>query len=104
MNTFTKTLLLSMTISLFFALFQILLKQESIIQKQSKIKINEGKIKSNTSYTKIIREEKENIPDFIVRFKDFSFSIWEISYPFHQTIKDKIKQKEQNETRPNSKI
>lgn len=95
MNTITKTLLLAMTISLFFALFQILLKQESIIQRQSKIKKNDTNLNPVLTYKKIIREEKENIPDFIVRFKDYSFSIWESSYPFHQLPQDKNKYKNQ---------
>ncbi|MCW7471470.1 hypothetical protein [Leptospira kanakyensis] len=83
MNSITKTILLCMTLSVFFALFQLLLKGENW---QKKEKMISGKEMSE-SFKITLREEKESIPHFVSRFKARSFELWQNSDKLKMEIK-----------------
>ncbi|EOQ98112.1 hypothetical protein LEP1GSC195_1014 [Leptospira wolbachii serovar Codice str. CDC] len=83
MNSITKTILLCMTLSVFFALFQLLLKGENLRKNE---KNRTGKIQSETFQT-TLREEKESIPHFVSRFKAKSFELWQNSDKLKMEIK-----------------
>ncbi|PJZ45577.1 hypothetical protein [Leptospira brenneri] len=83
MNSITKTILLCMTLSVFFALFQLLLKGENF-RKNGKPSF--GKEMSG-SFQTTLREEKESIPHFVSRFKAKSFELWHNSDKLKLDIK-----------------
>ncbi|EMY61783.1 hypothetical protein [Leptospira terpstrae] len=83
MNSITKTILLCMTLSVFFALFQLLLKGENF-RKNGKIQT--GKEQRETFQT-TLRDEKESIPNFVSRFKAKSFELWQNSDKLKMEIK-----------------
>ncbi|TGK78612.1 hypothetical protein EHQ24_18475 [Leptospira noumeaensis] len=72
-----------MTLSVFFALFQLLLKGENLRKKD---KIGIGKEMSEP-FKITLREEKESIPHFISRFKMRSFELWQNSDKLKMEIK-----------------
>lgn len=73
MNFITKTILLVMTVSVFLALFQLLLKSENL-KSSSFSKTSQPK---QVSFQAILRDPKETIPNFVTRFKIKSFALWE---------------------------
>lgn len=83
MNSITKTILLCMTLSVFFALVQLLLKGEDLRKNRKNIT---GKEKSETFQT-TLREEQESIPHFVTRFKQRSFELWQNSDKLKMEIK-----------------
>ncbi|TGM60753.1 hypothetical protein [Leptospira vanthielii] len=83
MNSLTKTILLCMTLSVFFALVQLLLKGEDLRRNRKNIT---GKDQSET-FQSTLREEKESIPHFVTRFKQRSFELWENSDKLKMEIK-----------------
>ncbi|MBM9589138.1 hypothetical protein JWG41_01670 [Leptospira sp. 201903075] len=83
MNSITKTILLCMTLSVFFALFQLLLKGENLRRNE---KVKSGKEQSETFQT-TLREETESIPHFVARFKQRSFELWHNSDKLKMEIK-----------------
>lgn len=83
MNAITKTVLLCMTFSVFFALFQLLLKGENFRKDRKNVLVKE---QSNT-FQATLREEKESIPHFISRFKERSFELWQNSDKLKMEIK-----------------
>lgn len=78
MNTLTKTLLIAMTMSVFFALFQLLLKQE-VMEKSNQNSKNINTKILNQKYISLVRSDSEKIPDFVSRYKIRSFELWEQS-------------------------
>ncbi|MCG6145025.1 hypothetical protein ND856_13315 [Leptospira bandrabouensis] len=83
MNAITKTVLLCMTFSVFFALFQLLLKGENFRKDRKNVLVKE---QANT-FQATLREEKESIPHFITRFKERSFELWQNSDKLKMEIK-----------------
>ncbi|WP_108972889.1 hypothetical protein [Leptospira ryugenii] len=75
MNAFTKTLLITMTLSVFFVSFQLLLQLES--------KKNKSNPSSRLTYKReiTIRKDSQNIPQFLTEYKRYSFLLWERSHP-----------------------
>ncbi|TGL90986.1 hypothetical protein EHQ68_01690 [Leptospira congkakensis] len=72
-----------MTFSVFFALFQLLLKGENF-RKTEKSSLEKGK---SESFQITLREEKESIPHFVSRFKARSFELWQNSDKLKMEIK-----------------
>ncbi|TGN18785.1 hypothetical protein EHS15_12270 [Leptospira idonii] len=60
-----------MTFSIFFALLQVYLKAEK------KSKTNPAAFET---FSPILREDHESIPDFVKRYRTHSFAVWENSY------------------------
>ncbi|MCW7490462.1 hypothetical protein [Leptospira meyeri] len=83
MNSLTKTVLLCMTLSVFFALFQLLLKGENF----RKDKKNHLTKEPSEPFLPTLREEKESIPHFVSRFKAKSFELWQNSDKLKMEIK-----------------
>ncbi|XDD41577.1 hypothetical protein AB3N58_09655 [Leptospira sp. WS60.C2] len=73
MNFITKTILLVMTFSAFLAVFQLLLKSESVRHQA----INLPSKQKKEIFQVILRDKEESIPDFVTRFKTKSFELWE---------------------------
>ncbi|XDD45137.1 hypothetical protein AB3N60_10455 [Leptospira sp. WS39.C2] len=73
MNFITKTILIVMTVSVFLALFQILLKNENLKAKSFPL-VSKPK---QESFQAVLRDPKETIPNFVTRFKIKSFALWE---------------------------
>ncbi|WP_208652703.1 hypothetical protein [Leptospira montravelensis] len=83
MNSITKTVLLCMTLSVFFALFQLLLKAENFRKDRKNVLVKE----QSRSFQATLREEKESIPHFVTRFKVRSFDLWQNSDKLKMEIK-----------------
>ncbi|PJZ86620.1 hypothetical protein CH366_09700 [Leptospira harrisiae] len=72
-----------MTLSVFFALFQLLLKGENFRKERKNNLVKE----KSESFLIILREEKESIPHFVSRFKARSFELWQNSDKLKMEIK-----------------
>ncbi|MCW7493096.1 hypothetical protein ND861_11370 [Leptospira sp. 2 VSF19] len=83
MNLITKTVLLCMTLSVFFALFQLLLKGENFRKDRKNVLVKE----QPGTFQATLREEKESIPHFVSRFKEKSFELWQNSDKLNMEIK-----------------
>ncbi|MDF3819244.1 hypothetical protein P3G55_05005 [Leptospira sp. 96542] len=75
MNFFTKTILLIMTMSVLVATLQLLIKSESKANNTLEVKL----VKNLRKFEPVLRNENENIPSFVSRYKHFSFLLWDKS-------------------------
>ncbi|MGV3665143.1 MAG: hypothetical protein ACO1NV_03345 [Leptospira bouyouniensis] len=83
MNFIIKTILLLMTFSVFLAVFQLLLKSETI-KNQTPIATTKSK---KDMFSAVLRDNQESIPNFVSRFKVKSFELWENADKLKMEIK-----------------